>query len=183
MVLENDICVVEIDVDETYTLDSADNRYYDEVLNPSNYTRNDFTRTLAICIDTFSKHISIALIGSSLIGDFDCAVLDNNILTVLLDQEIVQINVTDASIVRHIKLDGSGCNFGIYKVEKGYIVYGETEITMLGFDFEKKRAFSGKDIFVSISGKLPFEIKKNSICLYDFENNYYEIDYEGNQIQ
>ena len=44
-------------------------------------------------------------------------------------------------------------------------------------------AFSGKDIFASVSGKLPFEIKDELICLYDFEDNYYEIDFEGNHIK
>ena len=44
-------------------------------------------------------------------------------------------------------------------------------------------AFSGKDIFASVSGKLPFEIKDELICLYDFEDNYYEIDFEGKHIK
>ena len=182
MILENDICIVKIDVDEAYTIDSDDNRYYDILLNPSNYKRGDFTKTLAIHIDMCSKHLQIALIGSCLISDLDCAVLDDQILTVLLDQEIIQINITDGSMIRHIQLDGLGCNFAIYKVEKGYILYGEIEITMLDFCLVKKWAFSGKDIFVSVSGKIPFEMKENSICLYDFEDNYYEIDYEGNRI-
>jgi len=183
MILENDNCIVKIDVDETYTIDSADNRYYDAILNPSNYRRSDFIKTLAVHIDMFSKQLRIALIGSCLVSDLDCAILDDNILTVLLDQEIIQINITDGSIIRHIKLDGFGCNFAIYKVKKGYILYGEIEITMLDVNLVKKWTFSGKDIFVSVSGKIPFEIKEKSICLYDFEDNYYEIDYEGNRIQ
>ena len=44
-------------------------------------------------------------------------------------------------------------------------------------------AFSGKDIFASVFGKLQFEIKDELICLYDFEDNYYEIDFEGNSIK
>ena len=66
------------------------------------------------------------------------------------------------------------------KLKKGYIIYGEIEITMLDFNFEKQWSFSGKDIFASISGKEPFKILENSICLYDFEDNYYEIDFDEN---
>ena len=42
--------------------------------------------------------------------------------------------------------------------------------------------FCGKDIFVSISGKNPFEICNDRIKLYDFEDNYYEINFDGKQI-
>lgn len=114
--------------------------------------------------------------------DSDCAILENDILTILQDNMITQINITDASIIRIIMLDCFGCNFAIYKVKKGYIIYGEIEITMLDFDFKKQWSFAGKDIFASISGKEPFTIHENSICLYDFEDNYYEIDFDGKQI-
>lgn len=54
---------------------------------------------------------------------------------------------------------------------------------MLDFNFAKKWSFSGKDIFVSLTEKNCFEPKENSICLYDFEDHYYEIDYNGKLIQ
>jgi hypothetical protein len=183
MLLKHNDYIVKINVDDTYTIDSTDNRYYDVILNPCNYKHGDLTKTLAIHIALPSKHYSIALVGSYLISDSDCAILENDILTVLLDQIIVQINILNGSIVRHIELDCFGCNLAIYRVEKGYIIYGECEITMLKFDFSKRWAFSGKDIFASVSGKLPFEIKDELICLYDFEDNYYEIDFEGNHIK
>ena len=183
MLLKHNDYIVKINVDDTYTIDSTDNRYYDVILNPCNYKHSDLTKTLAIHIALPSKHYSIALVGSYLISDSDCAILENDILTVLLDQIIVQINILNGSIVRHIELDCFGSNLAIYRVEKGYIIYGECEITMLKFDFSKIWAFSGKDIFASVSGKLPFEIKDELICLYDFEDNYYEIDFEGNHIK
>ena len=183
MLLKHNNYIVKIDMDHTYAVDSTDNHCYDVVLNPCNYKHGDLTKTLAIDISLPSKHHSIALIGSFLIGDSDCAILENDILTVLLDQIIVQINILNGSIVNHIELDCLGCNFAIYRVENGYIIYGECEVTMLGVDFSKKWAFSGKDIFASVSGKLPFEIKDHLICLYDFEDNYYEIDFEGNHIK
>lgn len=36
-----------------------------------------------------------------------------------------------------------------------------------------------KDIFASVSGKEPFELCEDRIKLYDFEDNYYEIDFWG----
>ena len=183
MLLENENCIIEIEADGTYTVDSADNRYYDVILNPFNYTHGDLTKTFAISIDLFSKRFTAALIGPCLACDSDCAVLDNNILTVLMDTAIIRININDGSVIYHTELDCLGCNLAIYRIDKGYIVYGETEITMLDPDFEKKWSFSGEDIFASVSGKVPFEITENSIRLYDFEDNFYEIDFDGNRIK
>lgn len=182
MILENRKCRIEIEIDETYTIDSTDNRPYDVIHNPEQYRHGDMAKTLSVYIDLFTRELRIALIGPYYTYDSDCAVLDDEILTVLQDNTITQINITDGSTIRHICFDCFGCNFAIYKVEKGYVIYGEMEITMLDFDFIKKWSFSGRDIFVSISGKKPFELRENSICLYDFEDNKYEIDFEGNQI-
>ena len=124
MLLKHNDYIVNINVDDTYTIDSNDNHYYDVILNPYNYKHGDLTKTLAIFITLPSKHSSIALVGSYLISDSDCAILENDILTVLLDQIIVQINILNGSIVRHIELDCFGCNYAIYRVKKGYIIYG-----------------------------------------------------------
>lgn len=183
MILENKKCHIKIETDKTYTVDSADNRCYDVTLNPEHYRHSDMYKALSISVDLFTSELRIALIGSFYTYDSDCAVLDGEVLTVLQDNTITQINVNDGSIIRHIKLDCFGCNFAIYKVKKGYIIYGEIEITMLDFDFIKKWSFSGKDIFASVSDKNPFELRENSIHLYDFEDNEYEIDFEGNIIK
>ena len=182
MIVKSRNVSVKIDIDNTFTLDSTDNRPCDVILNPCNYKRGDFYHVLFILITSAENEISLALIGDYYSSDSECAVLEKDILTVLQNQTITQINIDDGSIVKHIELNGIGCNFGIYKVEKGYVIYGEEEITMLNFNFEKMWSFSGKDIFVSASGKTPFEIKENIIHLYDFENNYYEIDFNGNVV-
>lgn len=179
MILENNNCIIEIKVDETFTVDSVDNRYYDIIHNPCQYKHDDFTKTLSIHIDLFSEDFSIALVGSYHTYDSDCAVLEGQTLTILQDNRITEINIVDGSVLRHIQFECFGCNFGIYKVKQGYIIYGEMEITMLDFDFVKKWSFSGKDIFVSLTNKNPFQLREDSICLYDFQDNYYEIDYDG----
>ncbi|MEE0059753.1 MAG: hypothetical protein UE295_02875 [Acutalibacteraceae bacterium] len=182
MVLENDNCIIEIKVDETFTVDSTDNRHYDIIHNPCGYKHNDYSKTLAIYVNLFSKEYSIALVGSHYSYDYDCAILEDDTIIVLQNDTITVINIFDGSIIKYIEIDCFSCNFAIYKVKDGYIIYGELEIIMLDFNFVKKWSFSGRDIFVSISGKNAFELKSDSICLYDFLDNYYEIDYNGNLI-
>ena len=48
MILQNEICHIEISIDETYTVGSVDNRYYDVTLNPAHYRHNDLSKTLSI---------------------------------------------------------------------------------------------------------------------------------------
>lgn len=182
MVLKNDICTVNIAVDNTYTLESADNKHYDLMINPRNLRYNDMYKAFAIHIDLYGKELNIILIGDFYSYDTDCACLENEVLTVLQNDAIVQIDVNSAALLYFKKFDCFGCNYGLYKVKMGYIIYGEMEITMLDFNFNKKWSFSGRDIFVSVSGKKAFELCENSIRLYDFEDNFYEIDYMGNLI-
>ena len=51
---------------------------------------------------------------------------------------------------------------------------------MLDLEFNKVWSFSGRDIFVARTNRKSFELCDNSIKLYDFEDNYYEIGYDGN---
>ena len=180
MVLKNDLCCVEITIDSMYVIDSSNNLPYDIVHNPLNYKRSNLYTTFSIHIDCHGIKRSIALIGDCHSIDTDCAILDGNTLTVLQNDTLIQLRVIDGEIIFCKDLDSFGCNFGIYRIDKGYIIYGETEIVMLDLNFNKRWDFSGKDIFVSITGKTAFSLGKDSICLYDFDDNYYEIDYKGN---
>ena len=183
MILQNEICNIRISIDETFTVDSTDNKPYDLILNPYQIKHSDFYKVFAIEIDLYYKVMRIALIGDYYSYDDDCAVLDGEILTVLQNDTISQINIKDGALMFAKKFDCFGCNYGIYKVKKGYLIYGEIEILILDFDFNLMWKFSGKDIFVSVTGKKAFELCEDSIKLYDFEDNFYEIDYDGNKIE
>ena len=182
MILHNDICSINISIDTTYTVESTDNKPYDLVINPRHLKHSDMYKAFSIQIDLFSKTISIALIGDFYSYDKDCAVLEDKILTILQNDAIVQLNINDGTMIKFKEFDCFGCNYGIYRVQNGYIVYGEIEIIMLDFNFNKKWSFSGKDIFVSMSDKKAFELCENSIKLHDFEGNFYEIDFSGKLI-
>lgn len=179
MLLQNEICNVNISIDNVYSIESTDNRYYDFILNPDKLNHNDCYKTMAIQIELSTVSLSIALVGDFYSYDIDCAILDKDILTILQNDKITQIQVQDGTMILHKQFECLGCNFGIYKVNHGYIIYGEMEVTMLDLEFNKMWGFSGRDIFVSITNKKTFELCENSIKLFDFEENYYEIDYDG----
>lgn len=183
MILENDKCCVEITIDESYKLDSADNSYYDAVFNPHNYSKDYMATTFSVHIKLADREFSIALIGHCLSHIRDSILLEDEILTVLQGNIVTQIRVTDGTIVRCTDIDGWGCTFAIYRVPKGYVVYGEMEITMLDLDLNKLWERLGADIFVSITREQSFEIRDNLICVYDFGDRYYEIDFDGKLVR
>ena len=53
---------------------------------------------------------------------------------------------------------------------------------MLDFDFKVKWKFSARDIFVTLDNTKAFELCNDRIKLFDFEKNYYEIDFNGKLI-
>ena len=87
MRLQNEKYVIDITIDEVYTINSTDNKPYDVVLMPD--TQNDdFYKTLAINVFSSKGKISIALIGDYYSYDQDGACVNMNILTVLQNHTI-----------------------------------------------------------------------------------------------
>ena len=183
MKLENELCSVEILVDSTYAVQSSDNRHYDLEWNPKNYRHNDHYKTLAIHIDLFSRQMDIALVGDFYSYDSHCAVLEGRVLTVMQNNTISQICVDDGALMHHKEFECFGCTFGLYRITDGYIIYGEMEIIMLDLNFHKVWAFSGRDIFVSQTRENAFVLGERSIKVYDWEDNFYEVDYAGKLIR
>ena len=183
MILANQICTVKIDIDHTYTIGSADNKYYGAVMNPSDLGRNDFTKTFAISVDLHHSGYAIALIGSGLSCESDCALLEDRSLLMLLDDVLIRIDVLSGTLTAVKRIERFGGKFGIYRIPQGYIIYGEIEIMMLDENLEIQWSFAGRDIFATPSGRKAFLITDASIELYDWEENYYQIDFDGNLIR
>lgn len=179
--LENEQYTVGITIDDSYTVDSTDNRAYDYVMNPTCKRRGDMYKALHIYV-TGKNSYSIALVGDYYTYGSNCAILTDHIVTVLQNDHITQIDLDTVQIIKEYELDVLGTTFGIYLIPDGYIIYGEIEVVKLDNTFREVWKFSGKDIFVSVNGKNAFELTENSIKLYDFENNFYELDFDGNAV-
>lgn len=155
---------------------------YHQILNPANYTDRELTKVFSVLIDLYDHEIMLALVGSHLSDIEGCAVLDGHSLIVMMNDQFFKINVLNGTLIDHKALDVFGSNFALFKINNGYVVHGEVDILFLSESFEITASFSGRDIFVSISGKKAFELTKDTVQLYDFEDNCYEIDFAGNII-
>ena len=183
LLLENENGTVRIELDEVYTVHSADNRHYDLILNPLSLSREDFAKALAIHVGSLSKEFHAAIVGPGDISASGCAILEQDILTVMVGPTVVQIRITDCTVLRQANLLICGSTYAIHRVKKGYVIHGETEIIMLDFSLAEKWRFAGEDVFVSVSGAPSFEITESGVHLRDFMDNAYVLDFDGNLIQ
>src|SRR5690349_7838007 len=65
--------------------------------------------------------------------------------------------------------------FGIYPLENDFIIHGEINIYRIDENGNIKWEWAGRDIWVTINGMSPFEMKKDHIILQDFGNYIYEL--------
>lgn len=184
MQLKNEAYQVQISVDTTYTICSADNRPYDLVWNEEKIGRNDFYKALSISVADISRdeNWNAVLVGDFFSYDADCAVLEGDVLTVLQNGTVTQISLKEKRILRQISFHCDGIGYGIHRCARGYLVFGELEATMLNANLEEVWSFSGADIFATQDGTEAFVLCADRVKLRDWEGNYYEVDLDGNEI-
>lgn len=153
---------------------------YSQVLDLAGYANDELTKTFSVHIDLYTRALTMAIIGSHLAAVDRCALLDGPFLIVMMNEQLFKISLSDGTVVSYQVLDSFGSNFGIFRTERGYVVHGEVEVLFLNEELEVTASFSGRDIFVSASGKELFTLTKDAVQLYDFEDRYYELDLEGN---
>ena len=150
-----------------------------EAINPGDHNPGELTK--AVRVESISQAGSCSIIIlCSYMSDLDnAALLKGNQLILMLNNELFRINMEDCTVQHYKQLDIMGSTFGLYETSQGYIVHGELDILMLDSNFELLWDFSGRDIFVSVTGKTAFKLTETTIQLFDFEDNYYEIDLNG----
>ena len=176
--LTNDICTVEISIDEDFDLHSDDKGIY----VPDEYKETELYKAVVVSVVLPEQKYNAVMVGSIYFKDANCAVLEKQKLLILQDDRIIRFNVVEKRVEQIVELDTFGNNFAIYRVPKRYIIYGEIEITMLDDSFQKKWIFSGNDVFVSLTQEKSFEIKDGIIYVYDFDDRLYQLNFEGKEI-
>jgi hypothetical protein len=73
-------------------------------------------------------------------------------------------------------------SFRIFKIDNGYIIHGELQITRINDKGEIIWKQGGADIFVSQDGKDELEVTEKYIKAIDWENRIYKWDLNGNEI-
>lgn len=186
MKLQNNKYEIEIKIDEDFYSGNDGHRGYDYVFGlekVNEFYDANLDRTLSVNVKAGDKAVKIALTGENYSFDRNCAVLEDDVLTVLQNTTITQIDLRGFKRILHKNINECFFGFELYKVKDFYILYGETEIIRLDKNFNCVWTFSGIDIFTTLDNTSAFVIDDDRIKLRDFQNNYYEINFDGKLIK
>ena len=167
----------------SYNPNSADN-----IIDPDDYIVicDDYTKMLLLSVCDISHSIekNIVLSVSFFTPNDDYAfILDDN-LYLFLNDTICVYNLNSREVVNIKEINLSGTLFSVYRYHDDFILYCEMDIIRMTKNLDVVWDFMGRDIFVRYKGNEPaFKMQNNCIQLYDFLDNYYEIDYDGKIIK
>ena len=96
---------------------------------------------------------------------------------------LVSINLENFRINWKIRPDPAEI-FEFYKYERDIILRGELDIHRINIESGKVLwRFHGNDVWINVNGKEEIRLNKNNISLYDWNDTYYLIDYNGKLIK
>ena len=182
MILENNKYRVYIEVDTTYTVKSVDNKRYDLIFEVEDYPKGHMYKTFSITVINDKEKYSIALVGSLYSEVYQCAVLKDNELVVLMDNTIIFIDIENINIIKDVLITDFGICFAIYKFKNGYVIHGELDVIKLDSSGGVEWRFSGADMFATSKGD-NFTILKNEIIVEDWQGYVYHINENGQEIK
>lgn len=140
----------------------------------------DFNQRIEMYVEHCGKTQSILMISPYYTPVESFVAPHQDGLFLMLNDTLCVFDLQKLEIIRKRIINPVGTMFEVYLYKEDYILYGELEIYRISSDLNMKWEFSGRDIFVRQQVDNPaFEMKENKICLYDFYDNYYEIDYNG----
>lgn len=179
MILSNDQYHIRIQKDSKEPWQGIDVHAYDYVFDPFEYMDNEFHSAFTITIQSGRGEMRVVFIGSFYAQSDQCAVLEGESLSVLMDNEIVRFDIPAMKIVVQKRLDTFSC-FSIYPVQKDYIIHSELEILRLDNAFDLVWSFGGSDIFVTHTGAdAAFKMADDQILLEDWNGIRYALDMNG----
>ena len=73
--------------------------------------------------------------------------------------------------------------FQIFKLDDGYAIHGELQITKINQEGDILWQNSGRDIFITAEGKNDFEIKDSYIQAKDWDHQIYRWNFNGEEIK
>ena len=163
-----------------YTIGSADNKVYDRVIIVEDY---EYNKQFEFRVDYIGTVKTVLIIASGHTPEESFVALHEDGLLLMLNDMLCIFNPETLDIVKQTRIDPMGTMFEIHPYKSDYILYGELEIYRISSDLKVLWCFGARDIFVRYQGDEPaFLMKKDRICLYDWLDNYYEIDYDGKLI-
>lgn len=144
-----------------------------------------YTSNYAIIVKESEKEISSAIICEAdrqTMLNKNSFIIENDKIWICVCNKIYCLEIPSLELIWQKDFDAFS-NFHLHKLEDDFIIHGELEIFRINKEGEILWRFGGRDIWVSIDGKVECSIKDNKIILFDFESNEYVLDFEGKELE
>ena len=174
---------IELFNDDSYTLNSADNKYsYDFIYNTNDTYQ--FSSKHAIIIKENDNIISSAILlvsaGATTIHDKSYCLENNNII-ICAGNYVFSLAFPSLKLNWKTEVDRSTA-FQIFSIDHGFIIHGELDITRIDKEGNIIWQRSGSDIFVTESGVDDFIFEDNCIKATSWDNRKYKFNLNGEEI-
>lgn len=137
-------------------------------------------KQFCILVERNGQLKSMEITGSYYTPDEGFALPTGNQLFLMLNDQLLLFDPETMEITKRAELDILGTMIAAYPYKDDFILHGEIEILRVNKELKVLWSFSGLDIFVRRSrNEQAITFQEDRICLYDFYENYYEIDYHG----
>lgn len=149
------------------------------------YRNGDLDFYFAHLIQIESSHgesSRFALVNFLLPSTEKRAVLEDNILTILLFSKIIQIDLHTNAILRCVDCENMGGLEQIHSIDNGYIIKGEGEIFRYDRELNQIWQFCGRDIFAHPTANECFGLENGIIHCRDWAGWHYTLDLDKNLI-
>jgi len=157
----------------------------------ANYDRNYLTESEYLLATIFGlkifengTEISSAIIGAeggaSGLSE-NSQIIENEQILICCSDSVFCLELPTLNLKWKIKPDEI-TSFRIFKINNGYIVHGELQITRIDNEGKIIWKQGGADIFVNPNGKDDLEINDDFIKAVDWENRVYKWDLDGKEI-
>lgn len=156
---------------------------YTVIYIPDNLDLRDFYSARLVKIEPKAEQ-TIFLAMIELITSYTdfCAVLENHILTVVLFETILQIDLKKGTVIRCVHCENIGGLEQIHTVDHGYIIKGESDIFRYDSALNRIWHFSARDIFASPTNDVCFWMDNHVIHCRDWEGWHYMLNLDGKLI-
>ena len=143
-----------------------------------------FHKIISIRVECASTIKNVVIIASYHTIVDKCAAPAGKQLFMLLNDVMILFDPADLKITNQKELGQMmGTMDAVYPYKDDFIVHYEMDIMRIDRELNIKWDFGGSDIFFRWQSNDPaFVMKEDRICLYDFNEHYYEIDYDGNKL-
>lgn len=182
MTLENTRFRVKIEIEETYTVGSADNRLRCDVIhNPLGFSRGSMVKAYDIHVRSAEGERETIVVGSSYyIPNF---LLVDDLLAMTIVDKLVILRLEDCEIVQVIEFEPNYL-LDIFPWLDGYILWGELDVVKLDAAFAPVWSFSARDMLVDVNVPVgeSLILQDDRIIVRDFLEYRYEVDRNGKLI-